>query len=644
MEREDNSKAEGPANASTSMRGSSLWYLGVLGLLAWQGWMTLTLFGREAAWDNLLSEQPIVDGRHGLRLYHGLEGARAFWSTGGLCAYDPAFQAGYPLTPVFDSGSRPAQLFLVLADGGLPAYKIGLACCCLLAPCLILLAGLSAGLGRAGSLVATALALVVWWSVPGRKALDAGDLDLLLAALALMAYVGLLVRFDRAPGVGCWLGLFVSASLACFAQPVLFALLLPLMLVYYLTSGVRHREMTWHLGLLATVVGAVTLNAFWLLDWLQYWWIRAPSPLPTGMLAHRTFRTLWESTLWGGPADRDLAIFLVASALVGVLILNQAHQRVAARLLGLGGGGLCLLAVLGIAWEPLSRAGTDALLVPGLLFAALPAGFAWTWAVHFLYRKTGQVALTGLICLGMAVSGAAAARHTVVPLAERCAGTTPLTIGLGSERQAIVATLIEHTRPDARILWEDRRETAERSGWTALLPLLTERAFVGGLEPRAAIEHLHVGLIEQKLAGQPIGTTSDAALADYCRRYNIGWVVAWSPEVIARFRAWNEGVDEIARLVDGGEGVLLALRRPTRSFALKGQAQLLHADSRRITLANVVPEDGKVVLSFHYQTGLRASPSRVRIEREPDPATPIALIRLRLSGPVARLTLTWDER
>jgi hypothetical protein len=75
---------------------------------------------------------------------------------------------------------------------------------------------------------------------------------------------------------------------------------------------------------------------------------------------------------------------------------------------------------------------------------------------------------------------------------------------------------------------------------------------------------------------------------------------------------------------------------------LKGHARLLCADTQHIALADVHPEDGRVVLSMHYQPGLHISPSRVEIEKEPDPYDPIPFIRLRMPGPVARLTLTWQ--
>src|SRR5438132_8153452 len=135
---------------------SRIWYLVGLGLLAWQGWMTLTLFGPDHPWERLLDDQPVISGRHALHLYHGMLGAESLRQRGRLSCYDPAFQAGYPKTPIFDSGSRPAELFLTvghvfaairgrdrpsqpernetMALKGAAAYKIGLAICCWLVP------------------------------------------------------------------------------------------------------------------------------------------------------------------------------------------------------------------------------------------------------------------------------------------------------------------------------------------------------------------------------------------------------------------------------------------------------------------------------------------------------------------------------
>ena len=105
------------ALTSPARQGDSrVWYLVGLGLVAWQGWMTLTLFGPDHPWERLLDDQPVISGRHALHLYHGMLGAQSLRERGRLSCYDPAFQAGYPKTPIFDSGSRPAELFLTVAE------------------------------------------------------------------------------------------------------------------------------------------------------------------------------------------------------------------------------------------------------------------------------------------------------------------------------------------------------------------------------------------------------------------------------------------------------------------------------------------------------------------------------------------------
>ncbi|HJT76431.1 MAG TPA: hypothetical protein VJ739_04445, partial [Gemmataceae bacterium] len=243
--------------------------------------------------------------------------------------------------------------------------------------------------------------------------------------------------------------------------------------------------------------------------------------------------------------------------------------------------------------------------------------------------------------LGGVVVLATAVVHTdVLSLARRCAGATPLVIGLNPERATIVETLKAQTTPEARILWEDRSDPGPAPRWTALLPVWTGRAFISGLDPDLCIEHAYASFADGVLVGRPVKEWSDVELDDFCRRYNIGWVVGWSPAAVQRFRSWQTA-ECVATLQDEGTGCLFRLNRP-RSFALKGKATWRAADWHRITLADVVPENGQVVLSLHYQSGLQVAPGRVQIERELDPYDPIPFVRLRLPEPAARLTLTWE--
>ena len=243
------------------------WSIGLLGLVlifSWQTWLALGLFGPDAPWHTLLDERPVLSGSHPQHLYLGSLGAQALaangtsWPQAGVaavCLYDPAFQAGYPKTPIFN-GSRLAEVILLIGGGTYnpAAYKVGLLVICLLVPVLLALACLGTGLAPGTSLVAIAGGVYLSWGPAGRLALEAGEADLLLASLGMLAHAGMLIRFHRVPGFLSWLGMWLTGSIVWFSQPLVFPLALPLLLFYYLCVGARHAAFTWHATLLVAQV------------------------------------------------------------------------------------------------------------------------------------------------------------------------------------------------------------------------------------------------------------------------------------------------------------------------------------------------------------------------------------------------------
>ena len=638
----------GPAEVPPAVLvNSPYWLLPFLALLLGQAWATFGLFGH--SWDGLRDDRPILSGRHPLHLYHGHLGARTLLDRGSVSCYDPAFQAGYPKTPVFDPGSRPAEMVLALVggDSSPAAYKIGLAVFCLSVPLVVFMAARMLGLQRGPAVAATLLAQLVWWGRPGRGLLEAGDIDLLLACLAVLAHLGMLVRYHREPGVVSLLGVVGSGLVAWLAHPLFAGLMLPLVLLYYFSVGVRHR-LGWHAPLFAGLLVALGGNAFWLFDWVRYWWILVPSPLDATLPPAKAIWSFWELPLWGDGPERLLMAMLVVSAFVGVGVLHR-RRRQGAVLLGPAVLGLLSLAVFGSCREPFARMGAAHLLTPALLFAAVPAGAAVVWGMG-LMRRVGGVAAP--VVVGFAVLGVI---YIVAPepyrvWVDQMRSPTPLKIGLGDERSALVAALREKTDEQARILWEDKQESRCLPRWAPLLPHLTDRAFIGGLDPEAAIEHATTGLREDRLAGKLLADWSDADLAAYCRRYNVGWVVCRSESCVQRFGRWKAA--KPAEALPGVEGVsrwLIPIDRE-RSFALKGAATWKSADSRGILLADVIPQAvpgesvGQVVLSLHYQAGMRVRPGRIRLEKAVDLQDAIPFVRLRTDEPVGRVFITWDGR
>jgi hypothetical protein len=616
--------------------------LGVV--LVWQAWRTLGLFGPGQPLTHLTSDEPIVSGQHALHLYHGLLGARALWDRGTLCCYDPAFYAGYPKTPVFDSGSRPAELVLALTGGRAAAavYKFSLAILCVAVPLVMYLAARAGRLARGPACLAALLAVLVWWTRPCREALHGGAIDLLLAALLWPLALSCLLRYHRRSGPRAAIGLTAALLLGCFAHPPLFMLFLPLFFVYYLSTGIRHRVL-WHALLWGALGTAVGLNAFWLVDWVGYWWIRTPAAAGT-ILNGSVWTALWDRSIWGSAVERGLCAALVGAAAAGVLVYRIDRERLEARLFGLGVLGLLVLAALGLTREGMQPWGAGSLLIPAMLLAVLPAARAAAAVRHLLQRQFAWRAVLGATA---AAAGAGFAFRDAVPWLPGGV-STPLQIGLDEKARAILDAVQAHTTADARILWEDRRSTPGAANWTPLLPLLTGQAFIGGLGPEAGIEHATAGLIEGSLAGRPLEQWTDGELNDYCRRYNVGWVVCSSLRTRWRLGLWSRAHSIVEVPPAGDEGhILFAIDRP-HSFTLSGSARWVNADAQRIVLTDVTPqrEDGRwqVLLSLHHHAGMRVTPSRVHIERFDDPQDPIPLVRLIVTDPVARVTIQWDRR
>src|SRR5262245_54235079 len=313
-------------------RERPLWLLGVAALVFAQAGLALALFGTNRAWSAVTDDRPVLSGRHPLHLYHGTLGAAAFRTSRTATCYDPAFQAGYPKTPVFDGGSRPAEVFALLGGRGYnpAAYKLGLFGF-LLSPVAFMAAARGGGLPAGAAVLAGCCGVVVGWSPAVRHMLEEGQLDLLAAGLAAAVFVPWLGRYAKQPGVESWLVLAALAAVGWYAHPLVWLGLAPVMFVFYLVFAPRHGP-GWHLGLAGITSAGVVPNAWWVVDWAKYWWLRQPSardhvPLPE-----------W-ATILGAPSDYaglcaglpgGPAVAVVAAA--GVVLLWLTHHRAAAAL------------------------------------------------------------------------------------------------------------------------------------------------------------------------------------------------------------------------------------------------------------------------------------------------------------------------
>ncbi len=153
------------------------------------------------------------------------------------------------------------------------------------------------------------------------------------------------------------------------------ALSAPLFLFYYFTVGARHR-LLWHGSLAGALAAGLTANLFWLLDWIDYGWIRTPLNLEVPVLTPRTLSALRAAPLWGEPADRDAGLFpwprrpWSASSCCTRTAGGRRPGCSAS-----GAGGWLALAAAAVVWGLLSHVGAERLFALALLIAGFLAAY-----------------------------------------------------------------------------------------------------------------------------------------------------------------------------------------------------------------------------------------------------------------------------
>jgi len=628
-------------------------------------------------------EAPVIVVDHAIHLYHGALGGRFLREHGTTWGFDPFFMAGYPETPLWDSSSNLSILFQWLAGGDYSplAYKLGLLACMILALAAIAVGTLAAGLGRWEAALATLLGWLYFWIGFPIALWRSGLFSFVLASAGLVLLLGLALRFDARPTPGRWGTLTATGTALFFAHVTAPILALGAMVGYLATTPRRHGR-RWSAALALGAVLVVAANLFWLTPLWRFRGIRTPA---FGFLSTDTAWFLREFYLGGGVDGRvSLALLILGVAGLATWWAGGTGER--ARAATFTGSAVVLLVLFGFGslWpvtrvlEPLRYR------VPLHLLLAVPAASALRRGASWLARAPGGgrrgLALAWVAGLAaLAATAAATPRPILLGAARDLTRRRPLVVGLRPEMRALLRWIRTRTDPSARILLEDQLRLLEATDpesvhWTPLLPLLLRpepRQFIGGEYQAAFIAHHQMASFgDFQLGGRPIDAWTPEGLSVYCARYNIGWVICWSPlsrfcfdrfpmatrvAVLPRHGSTDLPVSTNAHewhalLARGGlplarrymaEGarqyVVYRIERP-HSYFLRGQGRLSGVAANRVELADVVPEGGEVVLSLHWLDTWRTDPPST-IGPVSMTGDPVPFVRIELSRPRRRIVL-----
>jgi len=648
-------------------------------------WLTVRLF---PSWRAIFDARPAISVDHAIHLYHGWLGARSLREHGTSWGYDPFFMAGYPKTPVYDSSSGPAELFQLLAGGTYSprAYKIGVALLVGLVPIAIMLASWSYGGGRAAAVAAGAWSVWYWWVGFPDVLVRTGLVAFVWSSAVAVLVPALMVRWRRASSLAPWAALAASVAAGVQAH-VIFPIMAaaPALAAYASEAvpGARMRAWRWHASTWAAAAVALAATHFW-------WW-------PLIRFLHLKTASDLFMTFSGNPfvllanyyiaADGRVPLLMVMFGLVGLCSAWRAGRRIEMIVLLVQVLVLSALTFFGSEWTVTRN------LEP-LRFQA-PLGLAWSvaagegvtaigsavnpWSLSGgrwpKLRRLCAAALVGLAIL-CATPSLWSGRPWLLPHVRlpstwhhtraHLQAARPLAVGLRPEMDQLVAWIRRNTDLSARILFEDQLRLLEAGDpaapesihWTPLLPLLTGRAFVGGLYHMAFIPHQYAAFGDWRLAGRHIRDWSTEELRAFCEQYNIGWVITWSRA--SRIKQLQHGEDatkplstevfaglpfceQAARLprhtVRPDENVYTVFRvMRDHSYFERGRGRLVAVDFNRIELADVEPDAGEVVIRFHWQQGFACDPP-LPIDRVGATGDPVGFIRVQATSPLRRLVI-----
>lgn len=605
----------------------------------------------------------MTSGSHPLHQYHAWIGAKGLLEKGNSSAFDPAFHAGYIKTPLFDSQCVSVEWMaairsLILGHCAPPTlnemvkvhawYMGGIV---FGMPLLVATASRFAGLGRMEAFFSAASVEMVMATPAGTRAMIDGEMGQLLAPACCVLFIGALIGYHRRP-------LPASAMGICFSYWMLWStsvgtalMSTAMLLYYYLRAGLRH-ESWWHFVLICGLLLALLGNLGLFVAWRNHWWIQATILDESAFGPGVAMMRIADDARWGGVAGLLAGGFMIFSGLAGSQWLVWSGRRLAGRMVATVMGihvlmfalarTVHLLAPLDAVANPVAIMMVSCLGAGASLGIGRPAGKKWTgprWLEAFPGKHapvaTTSVATIFLLSLypsyGMTLylNWVGASKHFTGP---------PVWAKTLTEK------LSELPANDGRILWEDLSGDAS-NGWQVFLPQSLNRGLIGGLSPVARIEHQQASLRDGKLAGRNVLEWPDSELAAFIKAYRINLVVARNPDSISRWNKYPDATVASQGSIDGSEGKWVLFRLPDQpGLAIVGNAKVVHLGPDKVTLADVVPENGSVVLSLHFQRGMKVRPGRVKIERELDSHDPIPLIRLKSDEPVSRLELEWDER
>jgi len=556
---------------------------------------------------------PYLYGTDWTSYMHGIELIRIFRHSGGhLSGYNPWFMAGYPFAH-YTSGQTLVLLGAMLSN--LTPAAVG-ALHLAVSSGLFPLAGYMSvrilGGDRFQALAGAVLGAMFGLLGSPLYFNWMGLCEAAAAAAVVLLTCACLFRYMEEGRLRHWVGLAT-----CLIGAVLLHKTAPVALALAGVSAVVFNRRWSRIGAAALAAAiAIGANLFWIYPLFRH--IKYLDPQPHYHWGERQHLLPFADFFDPGGLLGSLPVawVLLIGTVIGWKIIRGRNRARADA--WFGGQVLILL----LAWfGPLF----------GFLNVIQPRRFAIYFFVLAIYPVSASIVHYGRRLKPWSASAVAAAFLALAlaaPNAYMRAYPFKIMTGLPPRSRAVVDWIRENTDRRARIMMEETSDAGSPDNpyggfyLNSIIPYMLERELIGGPYPGADVLHHRVTFLDGKILLKPVHEMSDDELGDIFSRYNVGWVLSFSPKAVKRF---DRADSLMERKADFGPVAAYEVLLP-KTFFLEGEG-----GARAVKDAIEVRVRGKqndaVVLKYHWVDYLKALPAG-KIEKYPVKGDPVGFIKV----------------
>jgi len=201
-----------------------------------------------------------------------------------------------------------------------------------------------------------------------------------------------------------------------------------------------------------------------------------------------------------------------------------------------------------------------------------------------------------------------------------------LTTNIPEPVAELIKWIEDNTTSEGRILTESSDFATNHQYYGThlpyLFPLITNREYIGNYAYYPVCLDNFTSFTSYSLFDKPIHYYKHETLWPYINLYNIKWVIVWSDNSRSLFES-NPNYFTFKKRID--KFSIFEANR-AQSFFIKGQGEI-NAEINKIELKNITPEDGEVILSYHWMKYLKTNPPRI-LEKTFFEEDPVGFIKI----------------